>query len=389
MTVALWMAWHSVRHAWGRSLLIAACLAIALSLPIGGRVVSERIATSLTTRASAVPLVIGARGSRFDLVFNALYHRKADLDPVPYQTYTDLLGEPDAIAIPVVTRATARGTPVVSASIELFDELDLKLARGRRFAAVGECVLGAQTAASLGLEPGDTITTDATLAYDITQAPTIELRVVGILQPTASPDDDALFTDIETAWLIDGFAHGHQPADTIKDQRLLLGTLQDHVVISQAAPTHQTITADNASDFHLHGSRDDLPLSSILVFPRTDKARTIIASRVSATDTLQAVRPADVASEVLGFLARARAAADLVGLLLLGVTLTLATLIIALVTRLREAELRTLRDIGAPPRLVAMTLALESGILILAAFTAAAGIAGSLAFAADTLLRNL
>ena len=35
------------------------------------------------------------------------------------------------------------------------------------------------------------------------------MKVVGVLSPVATPDDEAVFVDVKTAWVIAGLAHGH------------------------------------------------------------------------------------------------------------------------------------------------------------------------------------
>ncbi len=40
--------------------------------------------------------------------------------------------------------------------------------------------------------------------FDITGVYPLKMNVVGILQPTGTPDDDAVFVDVKTAWVIGG-----------------------------------------------------------------------------------------------------------------------------------------------------------------------------------------
>ena len=41
--------------------------------------------------------------------------------------------------------------------------------------------------------------------------------MVGILAPTSTPDDEAVFVDIKTAWVISGIGHGHEDVVTAED----------------------------------------------------------------------------------------------------------------------------------------------------------------------------
>ena len=44
------------------------------------------------------------------------------------------------------------------------------------------------------------------------------MRVTGVLAATGTADDEAVFADIKTAWLIEGLAHGH---DDVADAEVL------------------------------------------------------------------------------------------------------------------------------------------------------------------------
>lgn len=381
-----YLAWRSTRHHWFRSLLLTACLAIAASLPPAGRVIADRVASSLTERASVAPLVAGAPGSRFDLVIASMYFRPTQIDPVDYAQYDRLLKDPNARPVPVRAAHTARGAPLVATSIEYFQQRGIAPARGRLFAVPGEVVIGAAVARKLGLEPGDTLTTDQRLSYDITQVPAIALRVVGVLAPTRSPDDLAAFIDLETGWIVEGFAHGHDDAQSLTGSALRLGATDEHIALSLAAPTRQTIEPEDLASFHLHGERDGLPLTAILLFPPDARAKAIVSSKIEQSPGLRAIDPVEVAEEVLSFVVRLRVAADVVGGVMLVVTALLTGLVVVLVARLRDAEYRMLADIGASPGTIASWLLWELAILATGAAMLASGLVGVVWLAVGSLL---
>ena len=39
------------------------------------------------------------------------------------------------------------------------------------------------------------------------------MQVVGVLEPSYTADDGAIFVDLKTAWVIQGLVHGHQDMD--------------------------------------------------------------------------------------------------------------------------------------------------------------------------------
>lgn len=363
------LATLAIRHAthhWGRSLVLVACVAIVLSIPLASRVLIARFDASLHARAETTPLIVGAKGSRFDLTFGALYFRATDLDPIKLVHYHELNDEPGVSAIPVHHRYTAQERPVVATTIEYFEFRDLRVGEGRMFAMLGECVLGASAARSLGLAPGDTVNSDQRQSYDITAPPSIGLDVVGVLAPTSSPDDDAIFVDLETAWLLEGIAHGHQDAETVDDPSLLIGRAEGHTALSGALIEHQVVDETNIESFHVHGSRDELPLSAVLVFPNTPKTRTILTARVNTTPDRQAVSPTAVIDDVMAFVVRVRQVFDALSAILATTTAGLMILVGVLSYRIRADEIRTLTDIGCARAAVAWLFALEFGAIIVA-----------------------
>ncbi|MCA8968821.1 MAG: hypothetical protein KDC95_03530, partial [Planctomycetes bacterium] len=93
------LATLAIRHAahhWGRTGVLAACLAILVSIPIASRWIGSAFEGRLRARAETVPLVVGAKGSRFDLVFSALAFRATDLAPTPMRIYEELRAREDA-----------------------------------------------------------------------------------------------------------------------------------------------------------------------------------------------------------------------------------------------------------------------------------------------------
>ncbi|MEL6328989.1 MAG: ABC transporter permease [Planctomycetota bacterium] len=375
MTGSAYLALRYALHHPLRTGVLAACVAVALALPAGSRAILERFESSLYARARTVPLVVGAKGSRFDLAFSALYFRATDLAPTPYREYAELLDEPSVRAIPVHARFTASGgdVPVVATSIEYLETRGLAPDEGRVFARVGEAVIGSRAAERLGLGVGGWVFSDQRELYDITSPPSVKLDIVGVLGETGTPDDDALIVDLETAWVLEGIAHGHDEAEEIERADLVIGRSEEHVALSGAVVTYQEITDENAASFHLHGPRDNLPLSSILVYPADDKARTIVRTRVDASAAAQAIVPTRVIDDLIAFLLRIRALIDALSAILLLSTLTLIGCIGVLSYRVRAAEIRTLGEIGCARGTVGLMFAFEAGG-VLAVAGAVAGV---------------
>jgi putative ABC transport system permease protein len=377
--------WHAWRHR-GRSILLVACVAVTLVVPLLSRSLAARFESAQRERADMAPLVVGAKGGRFDLVLASLYFRPAPLDPLPFKTFDRLAREPLATAVPIHARFTAAGDPVVATDIGYFQRpgVPLRLSQGRRFARMGEAVAGSAAAARHGLSPGSTIFSDTTETYNITKPPSLKLTVVGVLAPTNTADDQALFVDLETAWLLEGFAHGHDDAQQIERPDLVIARKDGQVALSEALRTYQEVTETNAQSFHVHGSRGDFPLTAILLYPNDDRAATILSARLNARDDVQAIEPAQVVDELIAFVVRLRLVFDAISIVLAASTAALITLIAILGYRLRADELRTLADMGASRSTAAVLVGGELAALVLLG----AGLATAFAWAALAIASN-
>jgi ABC-type antimicrobial peptide transport system permease subunit len=146
----------------------------------------------------------------------------------------------------------------------------------------------------------------------------------------------------------------------------------DRVALSEAVRTYQRVTEENASSFHLHSDRDDLPLTAMLVFPPDEKSSTILAARYNANPAMQAVRPTRVIDELIAFVVRLRSVFDAIALLLGASTAILLGLIVALSVRIRAEELATLGEIGVSRRSV--TAVALGELVVIAGLAACLGV---------------
>lgn len=358
--------WHAWRHR-GRSILLIACVAVALIVPLLSRSLAARFESAQRERAQMAPLVVGAKGGRFDLVLASLYFRPAPLDALEYRHFETLSRDPLATAIPIHARFTAAGEPIVATDIGYFQRptVALPLRQGRLFSRMGEAVAGSAAATRHDLTVGGSIFSDVAEAYDITTTPSLKLNIVGVLAPTGTSDDEAFFVDLETAWLLEGFAHGHDDAQQIERPDLVIARQDGQVALSEALRTYEEVTDANAHTFHVHGSRDNFPLTAVLLYPTDDRAATILAARLNARAGVQAIEPTQVVDELIAFVVRLRLVFDAIAVVLGLSTAALISLIAILGYRLRAEELHTLADMGASRLTAGLLVGGELAALVL------------------------
>ena len=380
------LAIRHARHRWVSSLLLCASVFVIGALPLVSRSVVSSFEESLRARAGTVPVLVGAAGSRFDLVLAGLHWRVTDIPPMPLAVVEEIRAEPGVQAIPVHVRFRARGEPIAAVPFEYFEFRRLGAAEGRLVAGLGEAVLGAAAARRLGLRPGDELMSDQLRSYDITGPSSVTLQVVGVLGETGTPDDAGVFVDLETAWLLEGIAHGHEDASQIDDPHLLIGRSDERTALSGAVIEHQRVDETTAGSFHLHADRADLPITAVLVLSESDKALTLVRTRVNASDTRQAISPTAVSEELVGSVLRVRRLVDAISVVVSAAMLGLLGLVAMLTLRARSDEIRTLRDVGASRVQIGGLFLIEFGGIAAIGIGLAVAAAWAAAGAADRVL---
>ena len=355
----LYLAWRYLAFHRVKTAILVAAITLIVFLPVGLRVIVNQSSRQLTARAEATPLVIGARGSPTELTLNTLYFSSDVPARTTYAAASEVADTDLAQAIPMYVRFRVRGQPIVGTTLEYFEFRGLRLAEGRQIAVLGEAVLGSRAAEELGVGPGDHVISSPESVFDIAGVYPLRMPVVGVLEFTDSADDDAVFVDVKTAWVIEGLGHGHQD---LSQPEAAAGVLrrEGNVVVGNASVMQfNEITADNIDSFHFHGDLSDFPLTAVVVVPPDPRSSALLQGRYQTADLSQVVSPSEVMDELLGTILTVEkfviAGAVTVGL----ATLATAFLVFALSLRLRRRERETLFKIGGSRTAVATVMTSE------------------------------
>ena len=355
---ALFLAVSYLRFHWARSLVLVLVAALILSVPIISQVLLNGSQTALTERAENTPLVLGSRGSQLDLAMNALYFSDDRANPVTMADADVIWDTGLGLPIPLNTAFETNGARIVGTSIEYFEFRGLDVAQGRQIAVLGEALLGASVADRLGLGPGDTVVSAPQNLFDLDGVYPLELSIVGVLAPTGTADDEAVFVDIKTSWVIAGIGHGH-------DGVLAQGATSGDIVASAAIIEFNRITDDNIDSFHFHGDPSDYPVSAILLVPNDDRAATILRGRyLDPENPVQIIVPNDVIGELVGRIFRIKSLLDAVTLIVGGAAFAAVGLAVFLSYRLRAREMQTAFKIGARKGMILRLISAETIIIL-------------------------
>jgi putative ABC transport system permease protein len=360
MSGAWYLGWRYLAFHKLKSTILIASITLMLFLPAATRVLVSDSAAALTARADNTPLLLGAAGSPLELVLNSLYFHAGQPSEIGNETLARMQATGLGKFIPMNTRFHSRGNPIVGTTPDYFSFRGLELAQGRQMGMLGECVLGAGAAARQGVASGDYVVSSPETVFDIAGVYPLKMKIVGVLEPSGSADDNAVFVDIRTSWVIQGLGHGHQDLARPEAGAGVLSRKDGVITANASVSQYAEITADNVAEFHFHGDTSEFPLTSVIAVPPDDKSATLLRGRYLANDEgLQLVVPSAVLNDLLDTVFTVQNYVIL-GLAMLGLaTVAVIMLVFLLSQQLRRGEFHTLSRIGASKTYIGLLVASE------------------------------
>ena len=302
---------------------------------------------SFNNSVSGVDLIVGARTGQLNLLLYSVFHIGHATNNISWASYQALLTDHKiAWAIPISLGDSHRGYRVVGTTPDFFthyrygEQQPLTFTTGRAISQRFDVVLGAQVAKSLGYRRDDSIH----LVHGIgrTQFSVHDehaFNIVGILKPTGTPIDHALYVSLE------GMEAIHLNwRDGVKLPSQMLADTE----INTRPLTPKTITA-------------------ILVGLETKMATFQVQRRINdyRKEPLMAILPGITLTELWQITRTMENTLQLIAaLVLLSSLLGLSTLLLSSI-RERQREIAVLRAIGARPAFVFWMIELEALLIVL------------------------
>ncbi len=197
MTLPL-IIYRSLRQHALSTLITAGGIALASGLLMCVWMVKTQSQSAFTQTTTGFDAVLGARGSKLQIVLNAIFHLEASPGNVAAADFEMVRRHPMVkTAIPIAVGDNLRGYRLVGTVPELFTNVEY--APGKKFAVreggkifsanAKEAVAGSFAAERLKLKVGDTFRPFHGLAFDAKAEHADDFVVTGILEPTNTPVD--------------------------------------------------------------------------------------------------------------------------------------------------------------------------------------------------------
>ncbi len=183
----------------------AASIALACGLLLAVWVVKDQSHATFTGMTGGFDGVLGARGSKLQLVLNTLFHLEESPGNLPWNDYLDIKQNPNVeFALPIAVGDNYRGYRLAGTLPELFTAVEYRPGRHYSFRAgrafeptLREAVVGSFAADKLGLKPGDKFHPYHGLIYDEKSEHAETYVVVGVLEPSNTPADRVVWIPLE------------------------------------------------------------------------------------------------------------------------------------------------------------------------------------------------
>ena len=221
MTLPL-IVFKSLRQHALSTIVTALSIALAGGLLMSVWTVKQQSQATFTGVNAGFDAVLGARGSKLQLVLNAIFHLETSPGNIAWSDYLDIKKDPNVeLAIPIAVGDNYLGYRLVGTLPELFEKVEY--APGKHYAVEPggnffdvtrrEAVAGSFAAQKLGLKLGDKFHPYHGLTYDEKNQHAETYVVVGILKPSNTPADRVIWIPLEGIQKMSG--HNVAAADEV------------------------------------------------------------------------------------------------------------------------------------------------------------------------------
>jgi len=205
------LIYRSLRQHALSTLVTAGSIALAAGLLMAVWAVKTQAQRAFTETTTGFDAVLGARGSKLQLVLNAIFHLEASPGNLAWADYEQIAKHPAVkAAVPIAVGDNFEGWRMVGTVPELFTTVEFDAGRRYAFASGGlfgdgrEAVVGSFAAQKLGWKVGDTFRPYHGLNFDPGAQHEEVFKVVGILAPTNTPADRVIWIPIKGVQTMSG-----------------------------------------------------------------------------------------------------------------------------------------------------------------------------------------
>jgi len=265
----LWkIAWRSIQQRSVASWLTAISVGLGVALIVAVLVVHRVVDHSFRRGAQGYDLIVGAKGSALQLVLDTVFYLGQPVDLIPFSYYREFVEgrfvPAVRVAIPICTGHDYKGFRCVATVPDMFERLtyldnrEFRFQEGRNFYPENyfEAVAGYMAARKLKLEVGQEIRPTGYGEAGSKAREDEPFTIVGILEPTGTPIDRAIFLNLEGFFRCKSHQHGPSYEETLLKESEFRVT--DTALGEQSSKSESTAEPSPSEDRSTNGAGKDL-----------------------------------------------------------------------------------------------------------------------------------
>ena len=226
VTTLLRVAYQSLRYRMSGVLLTILSVALSVFVLLGVEHVRQETRSGFASTVSGVDLIVGARTGDINLLLLSVFRIGNATANITWDA-VEAISEEERVSwvVPISLGDSHKNFRVVGTTEEFFERYKygggqpLDFIDGQKFNREAEVVLGAQVAVELSYGLGDSLILSHGMAdVSFSHHDQVPIEVVGVLERTGTPVDNALFVNLETIEAIHADEDEHEQEEAHHDE---------------------------------------------------------------------------------------------------------------------------------------------------------------------------
>ncbi len=314
-------------------------LSSSIMIILLGILTMDQLKTKFNENANKIDLVVGAKGSRLQLVLCNVFHLDNPTGNIKIDEI-DFLSKHPFIqsAVPISLGDSYQSYRIVGTELSFITQLyKTSIAKGRFFVKSLEVVVGANVAKNLNLKLGDTFYGSHGIEESIHNHDDFEYNIVGILNSSGEVIDNLLITSLESVW-------------DVHPENLHKGSFD--------------LREDKKVSHHEHHHKEEAKqITALLINYKSRRGKFTIPSIVNNKDNLMASEPAIEIQKLLELIQPAIKVITILAWFIF--SLAVISMIITILSSMKDRryEIAMMRVAGSNARTILFSILIE-GFLV-------------------------
>ena len=356
------VAFHSLRYRSGGVLLTILAVGLSVFVLLGVEHVRQEARSSFASTVSGVDLIVGAKTGDINLLLLSVFRIGNATTNIDWETVEEI-GAQEEVSwlVPISLGDSHRNFRVVGTTKDFFERYQfgskqpLVFRDGAKFENHTQVVLGASVASQLAYDLGDSLIVSHGMAdTSFTHHDQLPLTIVGILEKSGTPVDNALFVSLETIEAI----HSDEPHHGDQSSKHHESDHKDH--------GHHDEDEHHESDHKDHGHPPLGSVTALLVGLDSPIASLKMQRWINdyEEEALLAILPGVALSKLWELLGSVEDILRSISILVFISSLLGLNAMLLASMRERKTEIEILRSIGAPSTFILGLLVFESMLIV-------------------------